>query len=65
MPSHDQAIKFQYPRLEHLQLGAKRRNTGTRDIGQPFVVAIPGNIEQLFNTSAPDRGNNAELGKVS
>src|ERR1700738_3292516 len=57
--------EFQYPRLEHRQLGAKRRNTGTRDIGQPVVVAIPGNIEQLFNTSAPDRGDNAELGKVS
>jgi hypothetical protein len=65
VPGHDQAIKLQYPRLEHLQLGAKRRNTGTCDIGQPFVVAITGDLEQLLNTSAPDRGDDAELGKVS
>ena len=65
MPGHDQAIKLQYPRLEHLQLGAKRRNTGTCDIGQPFVIAITGDLEQLFNTSASDRGNDTELGKVS
>src|SRR6516165_3786 len=35
------------PRLEHLQLGAKRRNTDTRDIGQPFVVAITRDLEQF------------------
>ena len=65
MPGHDQAIKLQYPRLEHLQLGAKCRNADTRNIGQPFVVAITGDLEQLFNPSAPDRGDDAELGKVS
>jgi hypothetical protein len=47
------------------KLAAKRPNTGMRDIGQPFVVAVTGDLEQLFNTSASDRGDDAELGEVS
>jgi hypothetical protein len=65
VPGHDQAIKLQYPRLEHLQLGTKRRNTHACDIRQPFVIVISGDLEQLFNTSASDRGDDPELGKVS
>ena len=47
MPGHDQAIKLQYPRLEHLQLGAKRRNTHACDIGQPFVIVITGGLGSM------------------
>src|ERR1700724_1062029 len=45
--------------------GLARRNTHAVAIGRPFVVAIPGDIEQLFNSSAYDLGDDPELGKVS
>jgi hypothetical protein len=56
---------------EFVHIGTIRRDLPSSNLNsprftaKPFVVAITGDLEQLLNTSAPDRGDDAELGKVS
>jgi hypothetical protein len=40
MPSHDPAVQLQNLRLQHPQLNAESRDTGARDLGQPFVAGV-------------------------
>jgi hypothetical protein len=64
VPGHDQAIELQNLGLQHPQLGAESRDTGTRDLGQPFVARIGNDFEQLTDTLASDRRNDPEFGKM-
>ena len=57
-------VELQNLRLQHPQLGAKSGNTGTGNLRHPFVICIRDDTKQLLNTIAPDRRNDAELGKM-
>jgi hypothetical protein len=50
--------------LDHPQLRAKGGNARTCDVGQPFVTCVGDHIEQLFNTIASDRCDDAKLGQM-
>ena len=63
MPGHDHTVELQDLCLQHPQLGAESGYTSAGDLGQPFVVWIGGDTEQLFDTIAPDRRDDAELRK--
>lgn len=41
-----------------------RGNAETGKIGQPFIIGISRNGEQLIDASAADRCDNAKLGKL-
>jgi len=64
-PSHDQTIKLQNLRLQHLQLGAESGDAGAGNLRQPLVTCIGDDPKQLLDTMAPDRCNDPELRKVS
>src|SRR6516225_7316444 len=61
MPGSDHPVELQNLRLQHSQLGAKGGDTGTGDIGQPFVTCIGDDIKQLLDTVTPDRRYDPEL----
>src|SRR5262245_37054582 len=44
---------------------AKVGNAPTRHVGQSLVAQISGNIEQLFNTMAPNRCNHPKFGEMA
>ena len=62
VPSPDHTIELQYLSLQHSQLGAERCNTRTRDLGQSSVTCISDHVEQLVDTIASDRRDDAKLG---
>ena len=64
MPSSDHAIELQNLRLQHPQLSAKSGNTGPCYFGQALVTCIRDDTEQLIDTPAPDRRDDAKLGKM-
>src|SRR6266705_898595 len=64
MPGHDPAIEVENLRLQRLQLSAESRDTGAGKLGQPLVLCISDDSEQLFDTVASDRCDDAELGKM-
>ena len=45
-------------------MGAERGNTCTRNLGQPLVIWISDDAEQLIDTIAPDRCDDAKLSKM-
>ncbi len=64
MPSHDHPIKLQDLLLEAEQLSAERGKARTGNLRHPFVARVCNNMQQFRNSFAPDRRDNAELGKV-
>ena len=64
MPGHDQTIELQNLRLQRLQLGAESNDTGACNLGQPLVIGIGGNTEQLLDTIASDRRDDPKLCKM-
>jgi hypothetical protein len=64
MPSHDHPIKLQDLLLEAEQLSAERGKARTGNLRHPFVARVGNNMQQFRNSFAPDRRDNAELGKV-
>ena len=65
MPSPDHTIELQNLRLQHPQLGAESGHTRTGDLGQPLVICIGDDAEQLLDTIASDRRDDPELRKMS
>src|SRR4029078_4715728 len=65
VPAHNHAIELKNLRLQYPQLGAKSRNTRTRNLGQSFVTCIDDDTEQLIDTITSDRCNDAKLRKMS
>src|SRR5262249_28197687 len=59
MPGRDHAVELQELCFQGSQLGAESHETGACNLGQSFVTCIGDDIEQLFNTMASDRCNNA------
>src|SRR5262249_30662095 len=64
MPGRDHAVELQELCFQGSQLGAESHETGACNLGQSFVTCIGDDIEQLFNTIASERCNNAKLGKM-
>src|SRR6266404_7057835 len=65
VPGHDHPIKLQDLFLKAKQLSAERGKARAGNLGHPFVARVGNNMEQFGDSFAPDRGDNAELGKVS
>ena len=64
MPCHDAAIESQDLGFQCQQLSPKSSHTGPGYLGEPGVVDIDDDFEQLLDASAPDRCDDSELGKV-
>jgi hypothetical protein len=64
VPGHDHPIKLQDLLLEAEQLNAERGKAGTGNLGHPCVARVGNNMQQFRDSFAPDRRDNAELGKV-
>jgi hypothetical protein len=65
VPGHDHPIELQDLFLKAKQLSAERGKARAGNLGHPFVARVGNNMEQFGDSFAPDRGDNAELGKVS
>ena len=65
VPSHDHPIELQNLLFEAQQLIAERGKARTGNLRHSFVARVGNNLEQLHHPLAPDRRNNAQLGKVS
>ena len=65
VPSHDHPIELQNLLLEAEQLSAERGKARTGNLWYPLVVRVGKNMQQFRDPFAPDRRDNAELGKVS
>jgi hypothetical protein len=65
MTGHNLTIEVENLRLQRPQLGTQSKEAGPGILRQPFVAYIGGHIEQLFNSIAADRCDNAKLGKMS
>ena len=65
MPSRDAAIELQNLCLEGSQLDPESGDARAGHFGDPGVVEIGNDFEQLFDTPTPDRCNDPELSKVS
>src|SRR5580658_462010 len=55
VPGHNQTIELQNLSLQRLQLGTESGDACTGNVGQPFVICIGDDSEQLLDTVAPDR----------
>src|SRR5215468_7646847 len=64
VPCHDAAIEGQDLGLQCQQLSPKSSHAGPCYLGQPSVVGIGDDFEQLLDTAAPDRCDDPELGQV-
>ena len=64
VPGHDHSIELQNLLLDAEQLIAERGKTRTGNLWHPFVTRVGHNMQQFRDTFAPDRRDNAELGKV-
>jgi hypothetical protein len=65
VPGHDHPVELQNLLLEAEQLSAERDKAGAGNLRHPFVARVGNNMEQFGDAFAPDRRDNAELGKVS
>ena len=65
VPDHDHPIELHDLLLEAEQLIAERGKARAGNLRHPFVTRVGNNVEQFGDSFAPDRGDNAELGKVS
>jgi hypothetical protein len=64
VPGHDHSIELQNLLLDAEQLIAERGKTRTGNLWHPFSTRVGHNMQQFRDTFAPDRRDNAELGKV-
>ena len=64
VPGHDHSIELQNLLLDAEQLIAERGKTRTGNLWHPFFTRVGHNMQQFRDTFAPDRRDNAELGKV-
>ena len=65
VPGHDHPIELHNLLLEAEQLSAERGKACAGNLRHPFVVGVGNNMQQFRDPFAPDRRDNAELGKVS
>jgi hypothetical protein len=65
MPGCDAAVELQDLRFQRSQLSTKSRNIGAGAFGEPGVICIGDDFEQLLDATAPDRCDDPELGQVS
>ena len=65
VPGYDHPIELQYLLLEAEQLSAERGKARAGNLWHPFVARVGNNLQQFRDSFAPDRRDNAELGKVS
>ena len=65
VPSPDHTIELQNLCLQHPQLGTESGNTRTGNLGQPLIICIGSNPEQLLDTLASDRRDDPKLCKMS
>jgi hypothetical protein len=64
VPGHDQPVELQNLPLEAEQLIAERGKARAGNLWHPLIVRVRHNMQQFRNPFAPDRRDNAELGKV-
>jgi hypothetical protein len=64
MPGDDASVEFQYLGLQYAQLAAESSKTRASQLWEPAVGCISDDFQQLFDTPAPDGGDNPELGKI-
>ena len=64
VPGHDQSIELHNLLLETEQLSAERGETCAGNLGHPPVAWVGNNMQKFRNPFAPDRRDNAKLGKV-
>ena len=64
MPGHDAAVECQDLSFQCLQLAAKSGNARARYFGEPGVICIGNNFEQLPDTVASDRCDDPELSEM-
>src|SRR4051812_47600430 len=65
VPGRDHSVELQNLLLEAEQLSAERGKARTGNLRHPFVAWVGNNMEQFGDPFAPDRSDNAKLGKVS
>ena len=65
MPSPDHTIELQDLCLQRPQLGTESGNTRTGNLGQPLIICIGSNPEQLLDTLVSDRRDDPKLCKMS
>ena len=65
MPSPDHTIELQDLCFQRPQLGTESGNTRTGNLGQPLIICIGSNPEQLLDTLASDRRDDPKLCKMS
>jgi len=65
VPIQDHPIELHNLLLEAEQLSAERGKASAGNLRHPFVARVGNNTQQFRDSFAPDRGDNAELGKVS
>jgi hypothetical protein len=64
MPGRDQAVELQDLRLQPAQLFAESSCTCPSYLGYARVIGVCNDPQKLFDATAPDRRNNAKLGKM-
>jgi hypothetical protein len=64
MPGDDASVELQYLGLQGPQLTAESSKTPTGHIREPAVGWIGNDFQQVFDTPAPDRSNDPELGEI-
>src|SRR3954451_13370197 len=64
MPGNDAPVELQDLSLQYPQLTAESRKTRAGHLRDPAVGWIGDDFQQLFDTPAPDGGNNPELGQI-
>ena len=62
MPGDDAAVELQYLSLQCPQLTAESSKTRAGHFREPAVGRIGDDFQKLLDTSAPDGGNDPELG---
>ena len=65
MPGRDHSVEVQNLCFDHPELTTEGGNTRARKLRQAPIMGIANNTKQLFDASAPDRRNDAKLGKMS
>src|SRR6476620_8051499 len=65
VPGHDQSIELHNLLLETEQLSAERGETCAGNLRHPPVAWVGNNMQKFRNPFAPDRRDNAKLGKCA
>src|SRR6516165_1464947 len=64
MPGHDVTIECQYLSLQSQQLAAESGNASARYLGEPIVIGVGDDFEQLLDAPAPHRCDDPKLSKM-